>query len=59
MIKLSQKRTCNNCKALLQEQYLSRCELGYNFNKDYRPVEICPKPKTILELIECWKLYKI
>jgi hypothetical protein len=57
MIKLSQKRTCENCKALYQSQYINKCELGYKFDKYFKPIEPCPKPKTYIELIECRKWY--
>lgn len=57
MIKLSQKKTCENCKAIYQSQYVDRCELGYSFDKHFKPTEPCPKPKTFMELIECRELY--
>lgn len=61
MIKLSQKRTCEGCKALIQpvwSRYIFICSLGYSFDEKYKPLEVCPKPKTIADLIECNKYYK-
>jgi len=58
MIRLSQKRTCNNCIALYQSQYIDRCELGYKFNEKFIPLTPCPKPLTYNDLIECRKWYK-
>ena len=57
MIKLSQKRTCESCKAMYQSQYIDRCELGYQFDKHFKPLEICPKPKTYSEYYECRQWY--
>ena len=58
MINLSQKRTCEGCKALEQYQGgTNKCTLGYSFDKNWKPIEPCPKPKTIMELFESRKLY--
>lgn len=57
MIKLSQKKTCENCRALEQYQYVNGCILGYVFNEKFKPLEPCPKPKTWNDLIECRKRY--
>jgi hypothetical protein len=52
------KRTCNGCKAFeaIQE---NKCGLGFKIEKIYykqivvecKPLEECPKPKTIREYI--------
>jgi hypothetical protein len=56
-MKISQKKNCNDCKAL----EFNRCILGYKITREwicepllsrYRPNEPCPKPKTNKELIE-------
>lgn len=58
MIKLSQKRTCEGCKALYMEQGgTHRCELNYKYNEHFKPSEPCPKPKTIMEFYECMEWY--
>ena len=50
-MRISQKRTCNNCKAEVQ----GLCDLGYDsdiykvyhgITVSYRPLEPCPKPIT-------------
>jgi len=57
MIKLSQKMTCYNCKAFNTHHIF--CYLGYKFdNNNLKPLEPCPKPKNILEYIECEKWYR-
>ena len=58
MIKLSQKRTCEGCRALLQIQYIDRCELGYKFDDNFKPLQSCPKPKTNSEFIQCREIFK-
>jgi hypothetical protein len=58
VITLSQKRTCSGCRALYQSQYMDRCELGYKFNGNFKPLEPCPKPRTNSDFIECCKFYK-
>lgn len=57
-MKISQKRTCEGCRALYQGQYIDKCELGYMFNEKFKPLEQCPKPKTLNELLECIEWYK-
>ncbi|KJS85009.1 MAG: hypothetical protein JM58_09595 [Peptococcaceae bacterium BICA1-8] len=56
-IKLSQKRTCERCKALYISQYDVKCQLGYFLDIKINPTEPCPKPMTYIELIECKKWY--
>jgi len=57
------KRTCNGCKALDQDKEV--CNLGYRMEKighhkhteiaiDYKPLEECPKPKTITEYVQLY-----
>jgi hypothetical protein len=60
MIKLSQKRTCEGCRALdiILFKPLIKCTLGYDVNTKFEPLEPCPKPKTFMELFECQRLYK-
>lgn len=58
MIKITQKRTCAGCKALSQEQYTSDCLLGYKFDRHFKPLEPCPKPKTNDDFCECHRWYK-
>lgn len=57
MLKLSQKKTCENCKALLLLQYSTKCELGYDFDAYFKPLEPCPKPKTYADFVQCVKWY--
>lgn len=73
-MKLSQKRTCNDCYALeRQAKYSSNfgcgfytgtnisCSLGYAIQKvhdlETKPIEPCPKPRTMYELVEANKKY--
>ena len=45
------KKTCDRCVALMMYQGEPPvCALGYDF-KDFRPVEECPKPLTLGELV--------
>ena len=53
-MKVSKKRTCNECRALDEVSYMN-CGLGYNNKGNYNPhlginnivpQEPCPKPKT-------------
>ena len=50
------KQTCDGCRAYDYVNNVDRkCSLGYA--EDYgKPLEICPKPKTIKQLIEAGKL---
>jgi hypothetical protein len=57
MVKMSQKRTCEGCKALDQRQYINDCLLGYKFDEHFKPLEICPKPKTYEQYIESKQWY--
>lgn len=54
-MKLSQKRTCNNCNALnLLEPWYIKCDLEYKIDRDtLKPLEPCPKPLTIEDTINC------
>ena len=63
-MKISQKKTCNNCRALTHD---CRCELGYKIKAKYyaecipinaRPLEPCPAPKTVYESIEACRNLK-
>jgi len=52
-MKISQKKTCGNCKALVDiphSVYLT-CEFGYKIERQswYTPLEPCPKPITYKE----------
>ena len=50
------KKTCYGCKALRNDQYWGRCELGYKIDKiNRKPLEDCPKPTTNRAFIECSK----
>lgn len=64
------KRTCNDCRALDGHSSNSSysCELGFkvehndmhgkfNVRKIPKPLEECPKPKTINQLFEAEKEY--
>lgn len=57
MIRLSQKRTCEDCRALKMDQYTNKCVLGYKY-EHFVPLGSCPKPKTYNDLSECEKYYK-
>ena len=46
-------RSCNGCRA---SEAHNDCSLGYAC-KDYRPLEPCPKPKTIKELLSVPSLF--
>ena len=50
------KKTCNNCRALefgIINKYIWECSLGYKVDfENAIPLEECPKPKTISELIQ-------
>jgi len=49
------KKTCSGCRALeygLIHNYCWECSLGYDIDATKGiPKELCPKPKTIAELI--------
>lgn len=53
-MKLSQKYTCNNCKALdwFTHRHSACCSLGFKINNKFVPLEPCYKPKTYKELCE-------
>ena len=63
LIKISQKKTCNGCKALNMSQYTHNCLLGYkcekfiNLKSIIEPQIPCPKPCNYNDLIECQKQY--
>jgi hypothetical protein len=45
------KKTCDRCMALLMAQGEPPTRaLGYSF-KDFKPIEECPKPLTVGELV--------
>jgi len=55
-MKLSQKRTCNGCKALEDSSYAAHCQLHIPVKPlktvggivvSFKPLAPCPKPKTI------------
>jgi len=49
------KKSCDGCKALeidYFDNYSYFCGLNYKITKDYKPLEECPKPKTIIKYIE-------
>jgi len=46
------KSTCNGCRAYdFVNSVDKNCSLGYN-EKFGKPLEYCPKPKTIIQLID-------
>ena len=45
------KRTCEGCRA---SEFHNECSLGYAC-KEYTPLEPCPKPRTIRQLIDAPK----
>lgn len=56
------KRNCNECRALDRTSFnLAHCELNYKIapltknqlGTIYKPLEECPKPKTIDHFIKC------
>lgn len=67
-MKLSQKRSCNSCKALMSKGYTgSDCCLGYKIEDAkvvfgttvaYKPTEPCPKPLNNNDLCDATKHYK-
>lgn len=52
------KRTCHGCRALKPESFSLtsechgfKCGLGYDMDRQkLKPLQLCPKPKTIFEL---------
>jgi len=49
------KSTCNGCRAYDFVNSIDKnCSLGYN-EKFGKPLEHCPKPKTIIQLIDAPK----
>lgn len=67
-MKISQKKTCEGCKAINEIQGSTMdCKLGYHNKGRYdsfialpkiEPQEPCPKPKTYKELIDAEEKYK-
>jgi len=55
---ISQKKTCERCKALKLDQGWYSCKLGYDINQNGIPLEPCPKPKTYTEEFLCREYYK-
>ncbi len=49
--KLKKAKTCDGCRA---NEGANSCSLGY-WLKDWVPLEPCPKPKTIRQLIDAPK----
>lgn len=47
------KRTCNGCITLVVDSMpLYKCELGFKVDsKEGKPLEECPKPKTISDFV--------
>lgn len=45
---LKKTKTCDGCRA---SEGRNECSLGY-YCKDWKPMEMCPKPKTIRQLID-------
>jgi len=61
MIKISQKRTCEGCKALnsITYNYKFNCDLGYLIDDQKGiPLEKCPKPLKFTDFYECQEWYK-
>lgn len=50
-MKLKNAKTCNNCRA---SEGRNECSIGYQCT-DWTPLEPCPKPKTIQQLIDFGK----
>lgn len=61
-MKLSQKRTCNNCRASTATTtcwpMTWGCELYYRVGDRHTPLEPCPKPTTIEEYLFALNNYK-
>lgn len=60
-MKISQKRTCNNCRAMQRLRLRGWCSLGYKTEGepwDLKPMEPCPKPLTHREIIEIRKIMR-
>lgn len=57
-MKLSQKRTCDRCRALYIGQYDSKCLLGYKI-KNFSPETPCPKPCTNNDYIFACRNYQL
>lgn len=55
---MSQKRTCESCKALILNNGWYSCELGYDINQKGIPLEHCPKPKTYMDEFHCQQYYR-
>jgi hypothetical protein len=45
------KKTCEGCRA---SEFHNECSLGYAC-REYTPLEPCPKPRTIRQLIDAPK----
>ena len=60
-MKLSQKRTCNGCKAFDFDMGRGECELRVKIDyKTLSPLEPCYKPKTIEEYFEAYhEVFKV
>jgi hypothetical protein len=48
---LKQYKTCTGCRA---NENANECSLYFAL-RDYKPLELCPKPKTIVQLINASK----
>lgn len=67
-MRLSKKRTCEGCRAIIDAQgEVMRCSLGYDNKGEYirtigshriKPQEPCLKPMTISEFIEAMQTNK-
>lgn len=46
------KRTCNGCAASIIDSRIFKCELGFKVDSNVgKPLEECPKPKTISDFV--------
>jgi hypothetical protein len=58
-MKLSKKRTCDRCKALMMYRpHFEYCSLGFKFDKNFKPLYPCYKPLTNTEHEEAKELIK-
>lgn len=53
--KLKKAKTCDGCRA---SEGRNECSIGYQCT-DWTPLEPCPKPKTIRQLIDSSKIKQI
>ena len=56
-IKLSKKRSCDDCKAFQESKGRARCELNFDIEVGkYEPSEPCYKPRTNMQFAYAQKL---